>query len=116
MTPEEIAALTEAVRAGVEAAQPLPAKLLFAQQEASEITGLPESFFEREAPAGHIPSRMVETSVGSGRYYRRYSLADLEAIVAASEVKPTSGPMARKGLSCPKHVDRATVQQMGRDS
>lgn len=99
MNAEDLAAvLAEAVRAGVESAQPRPAKLLFTQQEASEITGLPESYFEREAPAGHIPSRMVETSAGSGRYYRRYSLVDLEAIVAASEVKPTSGPMAQRRL------------------
>lgn len=97
MNAEDLAAvLAEAVRTGLESAQPLPAKLLFTQQEASEITGLPESYFEREAPAGHIPSRMVETSAGSGRFYRRYSLADLEAIVAASEVKPTSGPMAQR--------------------
>lgn len=95
MSPEDVAALAEAVRAGVEAAQPQPPKLLYTQQEAAQITGLPESFFEREAPAGHIPSHPVETSPGSGRFYRRYTLADLEAIVAAHEAKPTSGPMAR---------------------
>jgi hypothetical protein len=97
MTPEDLAALIEAVRTGVETAQPLPPKLLFNQQEAAAITGLPESFFEREAPIGHIPSHAIETSPGSGRYYRRYSLAQLQQIADAYEVKPTSGPMAQRG-------------------
>ncbi len=95
MTPEEIDAVARAVRAALESAQPLPPKLLFDQREASEITGLPESFFERETSHGHLPSHAIETSPGSGRYYRRYSLAQLEQIAAAYEVKPTSGPMAR---------------------
>lgn len=90
MTAEEIA---EAVAAGVRAAlaadrAALP-RLMFNSEEASAITGLPVSYFEREAPARRIPSRKV------GEKYRMYSMADLEAIVAAAEQKPLSGPMAR---------------------
>jgi len=88
--------LADAVRAGLESAHPLLPKLLFNQREAAQITGLPESFFEREASRGHIPSTAIETSPGSGRHYRRYSLAQLEQIAAAYEVKPTSGPMAQR--------------------
>lgn len=100
MNPQEIAdavakAVRDAVREALGSAAPLPQKLLFTQQEAAELTGLPESFFERETPAGHLPSHLIPTSPGSERGYRRYSLAQLEAIAAAYEVKPTSGPMAR---------------------
>lgn len=90
MSPEEFAALTEAVRAGVEAARPGPAKLLFDLDEAAKLTGLPKSWLKREAEAGRVPSRKVG-------HYRKFSYPDLEAIVAASEVKPTSGPMAQRG-------------------
>lgn len=92
MNAEDLAAvLAEAVRAGVESAQPLPAKLLFDLDEAAELTGLPRTWLKREAEAGRIPSRKVG-------HYRKFSYPDLEAIVAASEVKPTSGPMAQRRL------------------
>lgn len=93
MSPEEIAALTEAFKAAIrdvlEASQPLPPKLMFGVDEAAQITALPRTWLYKEAQAGHIPSRKV------GEHHRRFSLADLMAIVDASEVKPTSGPMAR---------------------
>lgn len=88
MTGEELDALTAALRSAIEAAQPLPPKMLFTCTEAAEITGLPKSFFEEESAAGHIPSRKI------GRW-RRFALADLEEIVAATEVVPTSGPLAK---------------------
>lgn len=99
MTPEEIVALGQAMREAIEGAQPMPPKLLFNTREASEITGIPESYFEREAPAGRIPSHWLPASPGSDRGYRRYSLADLEVIAAAAQVKPTSGPLARTARS-----------------
>ncbi len=88
MTAEEIDALTGALRSAIEAAQPLPPKMLFTCAEAAEITGLPKSFFEDESAAGRIPSCKV------GKY-RRFSLAHLEEIVEATEVVPTSGPLAK---------------------
>lgn len=91
MTTEEIeafaAAVGVAVRQAIETSQPLPPKMLFNAKECHEITGLPESFFEDGSAAGHLPSRKV------GAHYRRYSLADLEFIVEASGVAPTSGPL-----------------------
>lgn len=91
MNADELAAaLTEAVRAGLESAQQRPAKLMFDLDEAAELTGLPRSWLKREAECGRIPSRKVG-------HYRKFSYPDLEAIVAAHEVKPTSGPMAQRG-------------------
>jgi hypothetical protein len=94
MSPEEIealaAAVATAVKAAIETAQPLPPKMLFTAHEASEITGLPVSFFEDGSAAQHLPSRKV------GLRYRRYSLADLEFIVEASGVAPTGGPLLER--------------------
>jgi hypothetical protein len=90
MTADEIA---EAVAAGmhkaIEAATPRLPKLLYTTAETAEITNLPESWLGEEAAAGRIPSCKV------GLRYRRFSMADIEAIVAASERPPTSGPLAR---------------------
>jgi hypothetical protein len=85
--PEVLAA---AVKAALETAQPLPPKMLFTAHEASEITGLPVSFFEDGSAAQHLPSRKV------GLRYRRYSVADLEFIVEASGVAPTGGPLLER--------------------
>lgn len=97
MSPDDVTALAEAFKAAVQdafdAAPPLPPKMLFTAQEAHEITGLPVTFFEREGSHGSIPSRLIESS--GGGTYRRWSLDDLEEIVAAYEVQPTSGLMAR---------------------
>jgi hypothetical protein len=94
MTAEEIEALAAAVAAAVkgaiETAQPLPPKKLFTAREASEITGLPVSFFEDGSAAGHLPSRKV------GLRYRRYSEPDLDFLVEASGVAPTSGPLLER--------------------
>lgn len=94
MNPEEIeafaAAVGAAVRQAIESSQPLPPKMLFDAQECHEITGLPVSFFEGKSAAGHLPSRKV------GEHYRRYSLADLEFIIEASGVAPTSGPFLER--------------------
>lgn len=100
MTPEEIAAavalalkaelpgaIAEAVRDAITTAEPLPPKVLFTAREASEITGLPASFFEDESAAGHIDSRKI------GLKYRRYSLADIEFLVDAGYAPATSGPL-----------------------
>ena len=90
MNPEEFAAaVAAAVRQALEDMRPAPQKLLLTSEEASEVTGLPPSFFENEAAAGHLPSRKI------GRY-RRYSLADIEAIIEACEVPPTSGPYLKR--------------------
>lgn len=89
MTAEEIAeAVAAAVRTALAAERPALPRLLYTTEEAAQITGLPVSFFEHEAPARRIPSRKI------GERHRRYSMADLEAIVAASEQAPLSGPMA----------------------
>lgn len=94
MTAEEIealaAALAAAVKGALETAQPLPPKKLFTATEAHEITGLPVSFFEDGSAAQHLPSRKV------GLRYRRYSEADLDFIVEASGVAPTSGPFLER--------------------
>lgn len=93
MTPQEIAdALEAAVRRGIESAQPLPPKLMFTAAEAAELLSLPENWLKTEAREGRIPSCKPGGEDGK---YRRFSLADLEAIVAAYELKPTSGLMAR---------------------
>lgn len=92
MNPDDVAtAIAAAVRDALAdlnlAAQ--PAKLLYTCAEASELTGLPKSFFEEETAAGHIPSRKI------GRA-RRMALADIEAVIEAGYQPATSGPYLRR--------------------
>jgi hypothetical protein len=88
MSPEEIETIALIVREVVQASKSdLPTDLrLYTAAEASEMTGLPESWFEAKSSSGHIPSRKP------GEKYRRYSRADIEAVIECCEVKPTSGP------------------------
>jgi hypothetical protein len=87
MSPEEIEAIAVIVREVVQASKnDLPGDLrLYTAEEAAEMTGLPKSWFETNSSCGHIPSRK------HGKY-RRYSRADIEAVIECCEVKPTSGP------------------------
>lgn len=108
MTAEEIEALAialaAAVKGALDAAQPLPPKMLFTAREASEITGLPVSFFEDGSAAQHLPSRKV------GLRYRRFSRDDLDFIVEASGVAPTSGPFLERWRAKQKAAARSHVR------
>ena len=89
MTPEERAEYVEAMRTAIEAAQPLPPKKLFTAAECQAITGLPAHWWEAESRAGHIPSRKPGGPDGK---YRRWSMADIDAVIEVCADPPTSGP------------------------
>jgi len=83
------ALVADAIREAMSDIDRLPPKMLFTAREMHEITGLPVSWFEDEGAAEHIPSRKI------GEKYRRWSLADAEAIIEVCEVQPSSGPLLK---------------------
>ena len=92
-------ALAEAVRTALKTAEPLPPKKLFTAAECQAITGLPAHWWEAESRAGHIPSRKPGGPDGK---YRRWSMDDIDAVLAVCADRPTSGPYLKGFIALEK--------------
>jgi len=95
-----VVAVATAVRQAIESAQPLPPKLMFDFDEASELTGIPAHRLKRLAETGEIPSCKV------GRY-RKLSKANLDWVIENSTQQATSGELLAREKAKAKAAARA---------